>query len=205
MFDDMTVEDMKIRPDLHGEEEVLVITGAKLGNTWRENTIIAITTDRILVRPKRGRNLSEDHAEKGNLEIELKEIDTVRHSGIVTKTIEIISDESVYELPPLQNDSKEIINALVNTAGLKKTEWGEESTGQRTTKGLIGGIVGILGLILGVFFILLGIVGIISIAGILVGIGSLVFGVIIMRGSWELIDWAFNKQEEWVRNGLDEN
>lgn len=200
MFDGPTIDDMKVRPSLNEHETVVFITGTTLGDVVRNNVIIAVTTDRIIVRPKRGRNVDQDLSERANLELGLEDIDVLRRTGAVTKSVEVICNETVQELPPIQNDFGELIDAITSQAGLGKTSWGEEGTAKRGTKQFAAGIVGILGLVIGGLFAILGIAGIISIAGILLGIPFLIGGLVISYASVELIKWAFNKEEEWDRS-----
>ena len=200
MFDGPTIEDMKVRPSLDENETVVFITGTTLGEAVRNNVIIAVTTDRIIARPKRGRNVDEDLSERANLELDLENIDVIRRTGAVTKSVEVVCDETVWQLPPIQNDFDGLIDAITSQAGLGKTSWGEESTAKRGTKQFAAGIVGILGLVIGGIFTILGIAGIVSIVGILLGIAFLIGGLVISYGSVELIKWGFNKEEEWDRS-----
>jgi len=199
MFDTPSIEDMKVQPELEQSEKVIANTGVKLGDVLRENVVIVVTTERLLVRPKRGRSIEDEHSESANIEIFLEDIDVVRRTGAITKTIEIVCDEEVFELPPIQNASDDIIDAIVEQERLGKTVWGEESTAKRGTKQVAAGIIGLIGLLTGGIFVLLGIGGIVSIVGILLGIAFLIGGIVVVTGSVKLIKWGFNKEEEWNR------
>ena len=200
MFDKPSIEDMKVRPDLGQSEKVVFNTGAKVGDVFRDNVVIVVTTDRLLVGEKRGRNIDEDLSEKANIEIQLSDIDVIRRMGAISKHIEIVCEDSVRELPPLQDGSDELIDAIVEQENLGKSEWGEEGKAKRGTKQLVASIAGLGGLLIGALFTFIGFIGIISIIYILLGIPLLLGGVAIMYGSYKLIGWAFNKEEEWDRS-----
>lgn len=200
MFEGPSIQDMQIRPDLSENEEVLIAKGTELGDVVRNNVIIAVTTDRVIVRPKRGRNVTDEYANQADFVIQLKDLDIIRRTGALKKTIELVCGDVVYELPPMQNGSDDIIDAIIQQEDFGKTNWGEESTAKRGTKQLIAGIIGIIGVVVGGTFILLGIAAIVSIVGILLGIAFLGGGFVISYGSFELLKWGFNKEEEWDRN-----
>lgn len=201
MFDDPTIQDLQVRPDLRDGESVLAAKGTKLGDSIRDNAIVIVTTHRIITGAKKGRSVDEEHDDKLNLDIELDTVDTLRRTGVVTKTIEIVTnDDEVYELPPLQNGSGEIVDAITSQAGLGKTSWGEEGRAKRGTKKVVGGIVGVLGLVIGGLGVVVGIAGIVSIIGIIWGVIMLLGGAMIVGGSMKLIQWAYSSEDEWDRS-----
>lgn len=203
MFDEPDIDDLKVRPELDEDETVERVTTGTLGDVLRDNAVILITDRRLISGEKRGRSVDEEFQDQVGFDIELHEIDTVRRHGIVTKSIEVVAGEVVYELPPIQNTSDEVITALVQHVPLEKTEWGEEGAAVSGTKKLIGGGIGILALITGGIFAILGIAGIISLAGILIGIPFLLGGLLVAYIGWKIVEWAFDKQEEWVRKTVE--
>ncbi|MCD2201287.1 hypothetical protein LPA44_15545 [Halobacterium sp. KA-4] len=128
MFDDPTIHDLQVKPDLRDGESVLAAKSTKLGDSIRDNAIVIVTTQRIITGAKKGRSVDEEEADKLNLDIDLADIETVRRTGVATKTIEVVTlGDDVYELPPLQNGSGAIVDAITSEAKLGKTSWGEES------------------------------------------------------------------------------
>jgi len=201
MFDDPTIHDLQVKPDLHDGESVLAVKSTKLGDSIRDNAIVIVTTQRIITGAKKGRSVDEEEADKLNLDIELADIETVRRTGVATKTIEVVTlGDDVYELPPLQNGSGAIVDATTSEAKLGKTSWGEESLAEQGTKQVVGGVVGILGLVIGGLCVVGGIAGILSIIGIIWGAIMLAFGVMVVGGSVRLIQWAFGTEDEWDRS-----
>lgn len=201
MFDDPTIQDLQVKPDLLPDESVIAAKGTTLEGGIRENAIVTVTTHRIITGAKKGRSVDEEHDDKLNLDIELDDVDTLRRTGMATKAIEVVTnDDEVCELPPLQNGSGEIVDAIISQAELGKTSWGEESRAKRGTKKVVGGIVGVLGLVIGGLCVLGGIAGILSILGILWGVILFFGGVMIVGGSMKLIQWAYGSEDEWDRN-----
>lgn len=197
MFDKPSIEDMKARPNLREEERVLEVVTCKLGDVLRDNVVVAVTTDRIIVNPKRGRSVDEEYANLSEAEIPLEGVDAVRRTGAITKTLEIVRGEDVHKLPPLQQGSEDIITALQNELNLRQTEWGKQSLSTRGSKILIAGSIGIVGLVVGVLSMVAGILLVLTIIGIIPGILLALGGGVVAVGSYQLTVWAFNKEEEW--------
>lgn len=193
---------MRVRPDLKEAENVIFTTEAKLGDVIRNNAILSVTTNRLLVQPKRGRSVQDEYNEKANIEVRLSDIDVVRRTGAFTKEIEIVCGDNVSKLPPLQDGSNDLIDAIIEQGNLGKTDWGEESRAKRGSKQLVAGIVGILGFLIGGIMVLAGTLLILSIVGIIGGIITLVGGILIAGGSYYLLGWAFGKEEEWNREAF---
>ncbi|MDL0123646.1 hypothetical protein, partial [Halobacterium salinarum] len=91
MFDDPTIHDLQVKPDLRDGESVLAAKSTKLGDSIRDNAIVIVTTQRIITGAKKGRSVDEEEADKLNLDIELADIETVRRTGVATKTIEVVT------------------------------------------------------------------------------------------------------------------
>lgn len=201
MFDDPTIQDLQVKPDLRDGESVIAAKSTKLGDSIRDNAIVIITTHRIITGAKKGRSVDEEHDDKLNLYIKLADVETMRQTGVATKAIEIVTrDDKVYELPPLQNGSGEIVDAITTEAELGKTSWGNESLAESGLKKVVGGIVGVLGLVIGGLCIIGGIAGILSIFGIIWGVILLFAGGGIAGLSIKLLQWAYGSEDEWTRS-----
>jgi hypothetical protein len=200
MADDLTLEDMKMRPELADSESLLTIHQTELGSV-RKNIIIAVTTDRLLVRPKRGRTVSENQSDKSETSINLDDIDIMRAVGPPSsKRLEFeIENRGVVELT-LNSGFDEIINAIVDQGGFTKTEWGKQSLVQKTLKRLVGLSLGIGGSIIGFVIVLAGLIISLSLVGLPLGILLILIGIILMFGSSLLTPLMSEEEEEWVRD-----
>jgi hypothetical protein len=195
MFDNPSFQDMKNPPELEeGEKERFALKAQTEGGT---GTIVAGTTERLFVGLKRGKRLGDEENVNIPLEIDINAIDAVRRYGALTKRIELICGDDVYELPKVTGGSDEIVEGILEQNELEKTSWSEENTVARGIKALITGAVGLASLLVGILGFLWGILMMFS--GILIsGALTAVGGGFFVKISTKLLNWGFNKNEEWA-------
>jgi len=205
---------MKMAPKLEEGETVQASTEAKLGDVIRNNVVITVTDDHLFVRPKKGRKVANEEKDKSNIDIALDTVQAIRRTGgLTTKIVEVETQDDVYELPEFHTDSKEIINAVVKTEGLKESSWGKEKKGKRAARGILGSVLAAIGfgssivsILIGLLFVLTGIAMSLTIVGAIIGIPVALLGIWIMTGGGMMGSlgsksggWGFRKEEEWIR------
>ena len=198
MFDGASLEDMKNKPRLRDGEDTIVVAYGQLGDVVRKNVVVAVTTERIIVRPKRGRSVPDEESERGSVTVEFDEVDKIRCYGMVTKEIVVVCGDETHELPPLPNKSDEVVDAVVERAGLEETDWGD-SNAARGTKALVATVGGGVGLLVGIVGVLIGIGMILTLVGLIFGVFLALGSALLTKGSWALLSWGYNKKEEYSR------
>lgn len=193
------LEEMKVRPELIDGEQLVSTTELNLGDVFRANAILAVTTSRVIVRPKRGRRVDDDLREMANSEIYLKDISAVRRTGAITKHIEIEVGSNVVDLPPIQDVRNEIIDAIVSEGGLGKADWGDGAK-TRLLKRLVIGVPAFIIMIISAIGVIAGVILMITFVGFLLGLFVALGSFVFTSLSYFIFKWAFNKNEEWNRD-----
>ena len=199
---------MVLPPELREGETVLATPRNFYG------VIIAITNERICIRPQKGKTVVLP-ADVANQEIELTEIRKLRRTGFLEYAIEIETKDRLHQLPKFTSiEGDKFIKALVETAGLRKTEWNKEkSRGEKAAKGIIGGTMAVLGglsaivsIILAILCFLVGFLLCLTIIGIIPGILLIILGFFFIAGAAGSgmigkagSDFGLAKREEWER------
>jgi hypothetical protein len=196
MFDGPTLNDMKNSPELREGETVEKVVGTQVGEVIRNNAVVAVTNDRLMIRPKRGRSVPDEEAENASLTIDLDEVEAIRRYGALTKQIEVVCGDETHELPSLPNGSEEVVDAVVKNNGLEKTDWGDGSV-VRGTKATVATVIGGLGLLLGLGGILVGLGMTLTLVGLLSGIFTFIGGAFVTKVSWQILGWGYRTKEEY--------
>jgi outer membrane protein assembly factor BamB len=181
----VSMEEMENPPELRdGEDKILAVS------VYYDTAILAVTTDRVFVRVKQGKEVAGDERKVG-WEINLSDVDKVRHLGLLNKKTEVVCGEETYELPPLSSDVFDRgISAIVEGGNLRKKE---HDTFPRVT-GMIVGTVGLLITILSVSFGLVLMTSILlMVPGLLILVGSILLG----KRSMRLLRWT--TKTEWEK------
>lgn len=202
---------------LAGEEFVDSIEANRKENPGGKE-VIAVTTKRLLFRGKKG--VPELFNQSGPVDIALEDIRAVRtkgNLGVLTVTIETYED--IFTLPHLQKSkAEELVNAIVETAELVESEWGEEgqSGTEKKARGGLAATLGALGIIgtvlvalLGFTFIIMGILLSLTIIGAIIGVPLIWLGLLITSaatgigaaglGSGMFVGGSISDgQQEWV-------
>lgn len=203
----------KLAPKLESDEEIKTSFGVLLGDVIRKNILVVLTSNRLFVRPKKGRKVASELKDQSNFEVILSDIQAVRHHGTMTKTLEIETEEDVYEIGNIQKGSTDMVEKIVEMEALQKSQWGEESNSKKAGKGILGTMVAALGIgagtvaiIIGVTLILIGLMMTLTIVGALVGIPLMIVGYMIAFGGGAMGiggaaggSWGFNSEEEWIK------
>lgn len=198
--DTVSFQEIKTPPQLRqGEKEEFAL--ASRIDTRKPNAVIAGTDQRLFVEPKRGKEIPDSHKDKVGVEMEYDDIDVIRRMGALQKKFEIVCGETVYELPPVQNDSDVILEGIRKHGDYEEREVGKGPTGRiasQITSLVVGiplSILGLIGFILSIYLFFAGD----PIGGIFTMFGAGIVAVI----AFKIFAWGFHKDEEWVR--IDEN
>lgn len=198
MFGPTTVDDMKNAPRLRDEETVETVTTTDAGNVLRDNVVVAVTSGRVAVRPKRRRNVSDDVEKDTTVTVELDDINELRRAGLLGRELEIEAGGETYELPALPNDADEVAELVAERAGLEKApSRGNKAT--RGTRATVATVAGGAGLLLGVAGILVGALMILTLVGILFGVLFVLGGAAITKVSMSVFSWSYGKNVVYRR------
>lgn len=203
----------KMAPELGHDERIKTSLSVGLGDVIRDNIVVVLTDNKLFVRPKKGRKVASELKDKSNFEVRLSDIQALRLQGTVTKNLEIETKDEVYGIDSIPNGAKDLVKEIVEIEGLEKSQWGQESSGKKAGKGLLGTALAALGIgagglavVMGIGLILIGLLMTLTIVGALAGIPLMIVGYMIAFGGGVMGiggakggSWGFNSEKEWKR------
>lgn len=210
---------LKLKPKLEPDEGILFVESYHL-NAIRNNAMLAITTDNVYTRPKKGTQINNPtdslSAEDVTRDIRMGDIEVVRTSlGAFTAEIEFETSDDIITIDGFQKKTVErAATAIVESAGLISSDYDtaedqENQSAENTIRTGIAGtgaVLGIGGFVLGFLIILMGVLFSVTIIGAIVGIPIIIFGIMIIYGSAfsgaigiEALGGIKSGESEWVK------
>jgi hypothetical protein len=182
---DVSMEEMENPPELRESEDKVLAVDVYYGTA-----VLAVTTDRMFVRVKQGKEVAGDEQKKVGWEIDLRDVDKIRRQGLLNEKIEVVFGEETDKLPSLSSDVSEgVISAILEGGNLQKKEHNEF---WRVT----GMVVGTVGLLITIPFIIFALGLFLSIFYILPGFLIFVGVALLIKMSMRLLRWT--TKTEWV-------
>jgi hypothetical protein len=225
---DIYFSDMKMRPELSDDEEVLFSVSGTLERAGGK-AVMTGTNNRLIVGPKKGSSGSLNSTGSDSpsnpeiFEVRLDKIEALRRSGWINKELEVETYNKVIELPTFPPDSADVaVTEIVKATNLERSEWDEEQReddtsadtriAQSSIPGIAGIIGGVTGGIFGIMFILTGLLFCLTIIGVIIGAPLIYVGLLILSASGYLTGGGAiaslgilreNRDEEWVRKDTE--
>ena len=203
------LEDMRVPPTLEDGETVELVASGRQDAILRDDVVVVVTDDRIVVSPKRGRTVDGFEGEYGNVSIDLDSLSILRRSGLVRHTLEVVTtEEQIFELPSLsRDDAEELVEHVVERCVLDLTDYGRPTEGSnvgRTVLGVVVTALAALGVLVGLGLVVTGIALTLTFVGVFLGIFLGLVGALLAWGSWtvgaQAARWSFGAAAEWRRN-----
>jgi len=201
------VDDAVMSPEveLEGDEKYLYkqkeitptdVSEETLGGREEVHFVLTITNKRILVRPEKGQKMVDEEYYK---EIYFPEIRKMYYGTKPNrKKIKLeLKNGKIIELPKCTH-KKWQMKQISKFANLEKTEWGTSKT-KSITKKIVGTIGATGSIVLGLIFILISIIMMLTVVGICLAIGGFFAGGLLIWVGVKMGEHGFRAKKEWVK------
>lgn len=175
-------------PEIGEDENFILGSSLTLGNNYGSNAIILLTNQRLILRPKKGKEIPENYEKNSSFDIKLEDIEYIRRTGFLSHDLEIETPNYHRRLENIR-EGKKIINKISELKNLERSEWGKES---HKITGSITSILGIALFCTGIFSFLIAAYMILTIVGIIIAIPIGFLGFLLLAGGWKLTGKGFD-------------